>query len=167
MLKTVYLGLGSNLGDRLDNIKQSVSILSDSDKIKILKLSSFFETEPVGYLDQPWFLNCVIKIRTNFSPQELLVFLKNIEKQLKREKKIRFGPRTIDMDILLYGNEILNSKDLIIPHPRLHERKFVLMPLNELAGNVIHPVYRKKIAALLKNMTDKSVVRSIDVKLSS
>ncbi|MBI4652014.1 2-amino-4-hydroxy-6-hydroxymethyldihydropteridine diphosphokinase [Candidatus Desantisbacteria bacterium] len=157
--KNVYLGLGSNLGNREKNIVNVLAILSQNPKVKILKISSFYETEPVGYKNQGWFLNCVILIKTSLPPLKLLSELKNIELELKRKKNIRFGPRTIDMDILMYGSDILRSKQLIIPHPRMHERRFVLAPLAEIASGRIHPVLRKRISTLLKILADKERVK--------
>ncbi len=157
--KNVYLGLGSNLGNRIKNINQAIVLLSKNNRIKILKKSSFYETEPVGFKNQKWFINCVLKIRTNLSPHELLIESKNIEKILKRKKNLRFGPRTIDVDILMYGNDIIKSKNLTIPHIRMHKRLFVLIPMAEFAGKKLHPVYNKTIMTLLKESKDSSIVK--------
>lgn len=144
----VYIGLGSNLGDKGENLKKAVDLLKE--KCKILKSSSLYETEPVGYKEQGWFLNCAIEIKTNLNPQELLEFLLLIEKRLGRVRAIKNGPRTIDLDILFYDNKIINENNLIVPHPRLHERAFVLEPLNEICPNFVHPVLKKSINKLYK-----------------
>ena len=141
-----YIGIGSNLGNKEENIKKAVDLLKD--KCKILKVSSLYKTEPVGYKNQDWFLNCAVKMNTNLEPKELLYFLKSIEKKLKRVKTIKNGPRTIDLDILFYGNYIIKTKNLTIPHPRFHKRAFVLKPLKELCPSIIHPVLKKNVREL-------------------
>lgn len=144
----VYIGIGSNLGDREGNIKNA---LLDIAKIgKITRKSSLYETEPMGYKDQPAFLNCVISVDTNIEPKNLLTILKKIEKRLGRENTFKNGPRTIDLDILLYGNRIVGQSDLKIPHPRMGERKFVLTPLREIAPGIADK--------LLKNCQDNSQI---------
>jgi 2-amino-4-hydroxy-6-hydroxymethyldihydropteridine diphosphokinase len=127
-----YLGIGSNLGDRRKNIKRAIELLSKIKGVKIHRVSRIYETEPVGGPPQGKFLNGAIKIKTILSPEGLLKVLKNIEKKLGRVRTIRYGPRPIDLDILLYGSEIINRKDLKIPHPRMFEREFVLKPLREI-----------------------------------
>lgn len=139
----VFLGIGSNIGDKEDNIRKAVVMIKE--KCKILKSSSLYETEPVGYKEQDWFLNCAVEIETKLEPLELLDFLQSIEKKLKRAKTIKNGPRTIDLDILFYGDKIVNEANLVIPHPRLHERLFVLEPLKEIASGFVHPVLKKRI----------------------
>ncbi|MBI5207857.1 MAG: 2-amino-4-hydroxy-6-hydroxymethyldihydropteridine diphosphokinase [Candidatus Firestonebacteria bacterium] len=159
MSKIIYLGLGSNSGNRKNNIIQAVKLLSLNNRIKVIDISSFYETEPVGYKNQPVFLNCVLKIRTGIAPLLLLSLLKEIEKRLGRVKNIRFGPRNIDLDILMYGNDIIKYKTLIIPHPRMHKRRFVLEPMVEISKRKLHPVYKKTVSSLLKSLTDKSIVK--------
>lgn len=128
----VYLSLGSNIGDRVSYLKQAILLIQSHKDINNVKVSSFYETDPQGYTDQDYFVNCVIECYTLMTPFELLEFTQYIEKKLKRVKLFRWGPRTIDVDILLYGELIINSEDLIIPHPRMYERAFVLIPLNEI-----------------------------------
>ena len=147
-MNTVFLGLGSNLGNKEKNIKQAISLIKK--ECKVLKISTLHKTKPVGFLDQDWFLNRVIKIETKFTPLELLAFLKNIEKKLKKVKTFKNGPRIIDLDILFYNNEIINEKDCIIPHPRLHERLFVLKSMAEIEGDFVHPILEKSILELKK-----------------
>jgi len=137
-MATAYLSLGSNLGDREANIASALKMLGR--EARILEVSSLYETEPVGYKDQPWFLNCACSVETNLSPQALLEFVKAIEKNLGRKPTLRFGPRLIDIDILFYDGLILDSPDLVVPHPRLAERAFVLVPLKEIAPNLVHPL---------------------------
>jgi 2-amino-4-hydroxy-6-hydroxymethyldihydropteridine diphosphokinase len=147
----VYIGIGSNLGDKKENIRKSIKFMEE--KCKIIKVSSLYKTEPIGYKNQDWFLNCTIKAETELKPLELLRFLQSIEKKLGRIRTIKNGPRTIDLDILFYNKKVINKRRLIIPHPRLHERAFVLDPLKEIAANFIHPVLKKPINEL--NSTKK------------
>ena len=157
-----YIGLGSNLGRKKANIRRTVKLLSKNKDIKILKISSLYETEPVGYVKQDWFVNACLKAETNLSPRQLLSVLKDIEKKLKKKKKfIRWGPRTIDLDILLYDNLRLKTKDLVIPHPEMHKRAFVLIPLMELEPNLVHPTKRKSILELLANLKKSKRVKRL------
>lgn len=146
----VYIGIGSNLGDREKNINGALNLLKEN--CKIIKGSSLYETEPVGIKGQDLFLNGVVEIETELSPKELLLFLQSIEKKLKRVRVIKNGPRTIDLDILFYGSKVINEPDLTVPHPRLHERLFVLMPLEEIAPGFIHPALKKSISCLVKDL---------------
>ena len=125
-----YLGLGSNIGDRAHQLQQAIRIIDQYQYIDVTSISPIYETEPVGYTDQPQFLNLCIEIETTLNPQELLKRCLETEEALHRVRKIRWGPRTLDVDILLYGNEIIEEDNLIIPHPRMTERAFVLIPLN-------------------------------------
>ncbi len=127
-----YLAVGSNLGNRRNNIKKALDYLAKTKGIKIEKTSRIYETEPVGGPPQDKFLNAAIKIKTSLSPQLLLNNIKKIEKDLGRRKSVRWGPRQIDLDILLYANKIIKRKNLVIPHPRMFEREFVLKPLREI-----------------------------------
>jgi 2-amino-4-hydroxy-6-hydroxymethyldihydropteridine diphosphokinase len=147
-MATAYLGLGSNLGEREANIASALKMLGQ--EARIVKVSSLYETEPVGYKDQPWFLNCVCSVETDLSPQALLKLAKTIEKNLGRKPTHRFGPRLIDIDILFYDDLILDSPDLTIPHPRLMERAFVLVPLKEIAPDLVHPLSVLTIKELLE-----------------
>jgi 2-amino-4-hydroxy-6-hydroxymethyldihydropteridine diphosphokinase len=144
----VYLGIGSNLGERRKNIEEAISLLMESDSIRVKKISSLIETEPEGVREQPFFLNGVVEIETELSPSLLLKCLKSIEKELGRKDTKRWGPRIIDLDILLYGDLIIADDNLKIPHPLLTERNFVLTPLREIAPDAIHPVLGKKIQAI-------------------
>nr|BEI32159.1 2-amino-4-hydroxy-6-hydroxymethyldihydropteridine diphosphokinase [Planococcus sp. (in: firmicutes)] len=138
-MNEVYLSLGSNLGDRKAQLQEAVRLLQTNPSISNIKMSSIYETAPVGYLDQHAFLNLVIRLETSLSPLELLDICQEIEQALHRERLVRWGPRTVDLDVLLYGKEQLATERLTIPHPRMYERAFVLVPLQELMPSLILP----------------------------
>jgi 2-amino-4-hydroxy-6-hydroxymethyldihydropteridine diphosphokinase len=152
---TIYLALGTNLGDRMDNLRRAVAALSPT--LRVTGLSSVYETPPWGYADQPAFLNMTLAAETDLDPQALIAFLKKLETDLGREKTFRNGPRLIDIDILFYDDLIFEQADLTIPHPRLHERAFVLVPLNDIAPDLMHPVLKRTVHDLLKDMDTKGV----------
>lgn len=152
-----YLGLGSNLGDRKENLARALRLLSQ--QVVVERLSSIYETEPVGYKNQPLFLNVVCRISTRLHPVRLLQLAKEIEARLGRVTSFPNAPRIIDIDILLYGNKILNSEELTIPHPRLTERAFVLVPLAEIAPDLRHPTNRKSAKELLDELGQVTGVR--------
>lgn len=148
-----YLGLGTNLGHKKENLEKALDILNFHSDVQVLKVSSFYETDPVGYENQDKFLNAVVFCETSLGPYELLDFIQEIEKALKRVRDIRWGPRTIDVDILLYDTlELMDEPRLIIPHPRMVEREFVLEPLAEIAPEVVHPGEGKSVSLLLKEL---------------
>jgi 2-amino-4-hydroxy-6-hydroxymethyldihydropteridine diphosphokinase len=155
--EVVYLGLGSNLGDKAGNCLRALEGISASHHTHIQAVSSLYKTEPIGYRDQDWFINCVAKGSTTLKPRPLQRFLQGIEKQMGRIRTFQMGPRLIDIDILFYGAEVVAEAGLIIPHPRLHERGFVLVPLAELAPGLPHPILKKTIDELLKNRGEKGV----------
>lgn len=148
-MSKVYLGLGSNLGDKKNYITKALAQISKIFKIK--KKSNLYLTEPVGSIKQEWFLNCVVEIETKIDPEKLLSFVKGIEQRLGRKKTVKNGPRTIDIDILFYGNRIIENKDPIIPHPLLHERLFVLQPMMDINPHFIHPKLKKTIQELYES----------------
>jgi 2-amino-4-hydroxy-6-hydroxymethyldihydropteridine diphosphokinase len=154
----IYLSLGSNLGDRAANLERAIEALSENG-VRILRRSSIYETEPVDFLAQPWFLNCVVEAETSLEPRELLEGLQAIERKLGSKKLVVRGPRIIDLDILFYETAVIREAGMEIPHPRLAERRFVLVPLAELAPEFPHPVLRKTAAELLSATQDRSAVR--------
>jgi 2-amino-4-hydroxy-6-hydroxymethyldihydropteridine diphosphokinase len=159
--KTVYLSLGSNVGDRPKNLRDAMAALPNAG-VNVKRLSSIYETEPVDYLDQPWFLNTAVEAETELAPATLLQTLREIEAQMGSKKQIPKGPRLIDMDILLLGDEVIDTPELQIPHLRMHLRRFVLQPLSEIAANARHPVSGLTVSELLARTPDKSAVRKFD-----
>lgn len=153
----VFLLLGANLGERESTLKQAVELISDQIS-PITAQSQLYETAPWGVIDQPAFLNQVIQIETELSPMKVLERTLKIEKQLGRERRLRWGARVIDIDILYYADLVLEDTELQLPHPRLHERRFTLVPLTEIAADFIHPVLRKTNRALLNECMDASLV---------
>ena len=144
---TIYLALGSNLGNRENNLKAAIDALTP--EVTVLAKSPVYETLPWGVIDQSLFLNMVLKGETHLAPLALLIHLKDLETKLGRLPSIRYGPRLIDMDILFYDDLVLDTSELTIPHPRLHERAFVLVPLADLAPDLVHPVIGKPVGELL------------------
>jgi len=141
----VYIGIGSNMGDKEENIRSAIRLISEIKGLEVEKISTLIQTEPYGYKDQDVFLNGCLKIKTWLPPEILLKHLQDIEQQLHRERKIHWGPRTIDLDILLYGQEIIHTEQLSVPHPDMANRQFVLEPLDEIASWVWHPVANKTV----------------------
>ena len=157
---TVYLSLGSNLGDRVAHIEQALARLAE-ENVRVVRRSSFYQTEPVEFLAQGWFLNIALEAETELMPRQLLRVIRQIERDLGRKRTVRSGPRTIDIDILLFGANIMNAAELEIPHPRMTERRFVLVPMAEIASTLRHPVLRLTMAELLAATKDRSQVRRI------
>ncbi len=157
-LTTVYLSLGSNMGDRQQNLDLALKLLSQ--RMQVVKVSSVYDTEAVGPISQPRFLNLVCEVKTRLAPEGLLTMVKGLE--LKMGRKGRTGePRIIDVDILLYGDTVVKTSDLEIPHPRMAERQFVLVPLAEIAPDAVHPVLKKKIKELNKAIKEKQGVMKL------
>ena len=160
--KTAYLSLGSNIGNREQNLRLAIGELPHAG-VAITRVSSFYETEPVDLREQPWFLNCVVEAETHFDPFMLLRALREIETKMGSKKLVAKGPRLVDMDILLYGSETIDTPELQVPHPRMHQRRFVLVPLVEIAADVVHPTLKMTAAQLLERTPDRSTVRPYDV----
>ncbi len=155
---TVYIALGTNVGEREANLLQALRLLPESG-VHIRRVSSIYETEPVDYLDQEWFLNAVLEGETELDALDLLSALRVIEARMGSKKAFAKGPRKIDLDILLYGNETIGTPELQVPHPRMLERKFVLIPLAEIAPNLRHPSWKSGVAHLLAASADHSAVK--------
>ena len=156
-MKQVFLSLGSNIGDRVAHIRQALELLSRAG-IEVRRVSSCYQTEPVDFLPQRWFVNCVVEVGTDLMPRRLLKTLQSVERALGRRPGVAKGPRPIDIDILLYENVVVRSALLTIPHERLSERRFVLIPLRELAGDLRHPVTQRTVVELLHDTPDASQV---------
>ena len=159
MMQRAFILSGTNLGDREANLDFARSSLTRGGTV--MNISSCYETEPVGYLDQPWFLNQALELETPLSPSGLLLLCQEIESSCGRVRTFPNAPRTLDMDILLYGDIVVNEKDLVIPHPRMAERRFVLAPLAEIAPEFVHPVLKKSIRSLLEACQDSSKARRL------
>jgi len=153
-----YLSLGSNVGERAKHLREAIAALEKTG-VHVVRVSSVYETEPVDYLDQAWFLNMVMEAETELGALELLHALRAIETQMGRKKLIAQGPRLIDMDILLYGDQVIDTPELQVPHPRMHLRRFVLDPLAEIAPDVRHPVSGQTATEMLAQTPDGSSVR--------
>lgn len=146
-----YLSLGSNLGDRAANLQTSILKLNRLGNV--LKISSIYETEPLDLHDQPWFLNCIVELDTDLTPHQLLAGIQSIEQELSRQRTIPKGPRTLDIDIVLFGNSVVSDCELQIPHPAIHLRRFVLEPLSEISPEAFHPLARKTARELLAELS--------------
>jgi 2-amino-4-hydroxy-6-hydroxymethyldihydropteridine diphosphokinase len=152
-LKTAYLSLGSNIGDCEANLRAAL------DRLQPTRVSPLYETEPVDYTNQAWFLNLAAEIQTDLFPRQLLSLTQRIERELGRVRTVTKGPRTLDIDILLFGNTVMRTRELEIPHPRMHERRFVLRPLADIAPDLRHPLTHRTIQEMLDALADTVVVR--------
>jgi len=153
MKHKIYLGLGTNVGDRKTNLKAAIDALPPD--VEVVAQSPIYQTPPWGYEDQDDFLNQVVMARTDLAPQALLAYIKGLEEEVGRRATFRWGPREIDIDILFYDDLVMESETLTIPHPRMHERAFMLVPLADIAPELVHPVLNQTIAQLLNDL-DKS-----------
>jgi len=161
-----FVGIGSNMSDPARRCMEAIECISLLSGVKVLRQSSLYRTEPVGFLEQEWFINAVIEIRTVLAAHELAVAMQSVEEEMGRERDLKWGPRVIDLDILLYGQDVIQDEDLVIPHPEFHKRRFVLVPLCEIASYVIHPVFGVSIMGLIERREDNSVVELYDEKLT-
>ncbi len=159
MKKTVYLSLGSNLGDRAANLRSAIAALDALGKVTAV--SALYETEPVEFRAQPWFLNCAVAMETELMPKQFLARVQAIEQQLGRRRVQPKGPRTIDVDILLFGNSVVDTPALVIPHPAMHERRFVLEPLVEIAPEARHPVLKRTVREMRDALPPGEAVRKV------
>jgi 2-amino-4-hydroxy-6-hydroxymethyldihydropteridine diphosphokinase len=155
---TIYLSLGSNLGDRAANLRAAIAALPAAG-VHVKKVSALYETEPLDYLAQPWFLNCALEAETQLQPLDLLRALREIEVRMGSKKLIAKGPRLIDMDILLYADQTIDTAELQVPHPRMHLRKFVLVPLAEIASGLRHPAWPGTAEEMLARTPDRTTVK--------
>jgi 2-amino-4-hydroxy-6-hydroxymethyldihydropteridine diphosphokinase len=159
-----FIGVGSNLGDPASQCVEAIRRVAAVQGIQYLRRASLYRTEPVGFIEQKWFVNTVIEIRTVLFPRELLNALHAVEDDMGRVRGPKWGPRVIDLDILLYGQEIMQDDTLVVPHPELHKRRFVLAPLCEIAPYVIHPAFGISMRGLMDRLDDESRVRIYDMK---
>jgi 2-amino-4-hydroxy-6-hydroxymethyldihydropteridine diphosphokinase len=156
---TAFISLGSNMGDRYQYLRQAIDLLSSDSKIELVNASSVYETDPVGYEEQDLFLNMVIELRTDLLSEELLAVCNRIEQRLGRKREIKWGPRTIDLDILLYNQENIETEKLVVPHPRMRERAFVMVPLLEICPNIRIPELEKTQFLCHTQLPNKEGVR--------
>ncbi|TCP52752.1 2-amino-4-hydroxy-6-hydroxymethyldihydropteridine diphosphokinase [Tumebacillus sp. BK434] len=166
-LHTAYLSLGSNLGDRVQNLCAAIRLLNAHPDIQVTNISSVYETAPVGMTDQPDFLNLALEIKTHLGPQNLLKITGSTELDMGRQRDIKWGPRTLDIDILLMDKQVMDTAELTLPHPRMGERAFVLLPLAELAGGMVHPVTQQTVSDMANQVDGKEGVFLCQIPLAS
>lgn len=156
-----FLGVGSNTGDPVGNCIVAERYISEIDGVVVLRHSPLYRTQPVGFEEQEWFVNGIIEVRTALRPHSLLDAVLGVEDTMGRVREEKWGPRIIDIDILLYGQAVIDEEDLIIPHPRFHTRRFVLVPLNEIAPHVVHPVFGISVRGLMDRVEDTNTVERL------
>ncbi len=160
-MATAYIGFGSNLGESQDICHKAISLLDKTEGVEVEAVSSLYKTEPVGFETQPTFINGAARIETSLTPDGLFSQLRRIERDLGRLTKFKWGPRYIDLDLLLFDNLVLDGQELTVPHPLMHERRFVLMPLSEIAPDIRHPILGKSVAELLSLLDDEKKVELV------
>ncbi len=160
-MSVAYIGIGSNLGNKRYHCLKAVELLKQNG-LRVSKMSSLYETEPWGVREQPSFMNMAVEVETDLAPRKLLDLLKRIERRMGRKKTQRWGPRSIDLDILLYDDLVIREEDLIVPHPLMHERTFVLVPLSEIAHDKVHPVFLTKVGDILRKRNGDRSARKLD-----
>ncbi|SMC47297.1 2-amino-4-hydroxy-6-hydroxymethyldihydropteridinediphosphokinase/dihydroneopterin aldolase / 2-amino-4-hydroxy-6-hydroxymethyldihydropteridine diphosphokinase [Desulfocicer vacuolatum DSM 3385] len=152
---SVFISIGSNMGNKYDNCLKGVELLKQLDQTSVIEVSPFYQTDPVDFTDQDWFVNGMVKISTSLLPVPLMAALKGIEQALGQfEKSVRFGPRLIDLDIVYYDNLVINEETVILPHPRMHQRRFVLKPLCDIDAHIMHPVLNQTAQSLLDELKE-------------
>jgi len=159
----VFIGIGSNKGERRKNCLRAMESLKEAPQLKFIEVSPFYETAPWGLAGQRPFVNAVIELRSKLGPMALLTFLKGLEKTLGRERSRRWGPRVIDLDILFFGSRLIDGPRLTVPHPRLHERAFVMVPMGDIAPEFIHPFFKISIRGLLSGMSVAAAVKRLEL----
>ncbi len=152
MENIAFIGIGSNVGDKVKNCRQAITEINQCKHNRLMAQSALYKTEPIGYTQQDWFINCVIEIETSLTAYELLHLLENIELSMGRKRSFKWGPRIIDLDIIFFDEETIQCEELTVPHPELEKRAFVLVPLCEIAGDYIHPVLKKSISQLMAQL---------------
>lgn len=158
-MKNAILSIGSNLGNRIEFLKSSIKNIRLLANTTITNVSDVYETEPIGVSKQSNYLNCIVYLKTDLSPYDLLTEINEIEKMYKRERRIKWGPRTLDIDIIDYDNKIVNTEQLTLPHPRMHKRRFVLLPMTEIKPDYIHPLYKISLFTMLKKTEKQKCVK--------
>ncbi|PIQ97054.1 MAG: 2-amino-4-hydroxy-6-hydroxymethyldihydropteridine diphosphokinase [Nitrospinae bacterium CG11_big_fil_rev_8_21_14_0_20_56_8] len=161
MIHSGFVGLGSNLGSPVDNCRRALDLLSKQASIGIVNRSSFYRTSPVGKTDQDWFVNAVARFETPLSPEEILDLFLNLEIELGRKRREKWGPREIDLDLLFYDDRVSQAGNLILPHPEIERRAFVLIPMNEIAPEWVHPVLKKTIRDLVTTLAEDQMIQRI------
>ena len=160
-MNQAYIALGSNVGDRVQNLRTALDHMKKSKGLKVFQVSSFYRTEPMGYEDQDWFINAAAECSTSLLPLQLMYLLQSIEEKMERHTPFKWGPRSIDLDILFFGNRIIDEPELTVPHPLLEQRRFVLEPLAELAPDFVHPFGKKTVRELLDDLGTAQQVEKI------